>query len=411
MSDAVLVLRNIGLLATCNGPDGSAEEKLGLRRNAALVARDGKIAFIGDDKDLPAAAATSNTHEIDAEGAFVGPGLVDPHTHAVFAGNRSDEFEQRCQGVSYLDIAKSGGGILKTVEATRQASDAMLTSSALERLRRLLAHGVTSAEVKSGYGLDIDTEIRMLQVIQALQTMQPITLFPTLMALHTVPREYVTDRQRYIGAVAMPLLQQARTYAQRVDAFVEESAFSFDDVTPTLQQAQALGYDVHLHVDQLSSREGAAFAARAGAIAAAHLEQISATGIEALRQQQTVAVLAPTSTLFTRVRPYAPGRALVDAGVPVALCTNLNPGSSLSENVSLAMALACLENGLTPAEAFLGFTRHAGLALKQPQLGRLQIRGPADVVIFKAESYRDIPYHLATSLVDRVFKSGVEVRF
>jgi imidazolonepropionase len=411
VSDALLVLRNIGLLATCNGPDGSAEVKLGLSRNAALVVRNGAIDFVGNDQDLPAAAATANTQEIDVEGAFVGPGLVDPHTHAVFAGNRSNEFELRCQGISYLDIAKSGGGILKTVEATRQASEATLTAGALERLRRLLAHGVTSVEVKTGYGLDLDTEMKMLRVIQALQALQPVTLFPTLMALHAVPPEYASNRQGYLDTVAMPLLRQARSYAQRVDAFVEASAFSIDDVTPTLRQAQALGYDIHLHVDQLSAQEGAVFAARLGAAAASHLEQVSATGIAALRQHHTVAVLAPTSTLFARVRPYAPGRALIDAGVPVALCSNLNPGSSLSENVSLAIGLACLENGLTPAEAFLGFTRHAGLALRQPQLGRIQLHGPADVVIFKAESYRDIPYHLATSLVHRVFKSGVSVRF
>ncbi len=412
MSDTTII-RNIGLLATCDGEAHTAQTQVDLIPRAAVVLVGGKVAFLGPESQLPRAIGVAGAIECDAEGGFVGPGLVDPHTHLVFAGNRSNEFEARCQGQSYLDIAQSGGGIQKTVWSTRQATQPLLEQGALPRLKRLLSHGVTTAEIKSGYGLDIDTELKMLRVIDSLSRLQPISLLATAMPLHSLPAEFEGNRTAYFERIATPLLTEVKkqSLASAVDVFVERTAFSHQDTTNHLALARRLGFGIHLHVDQLTAGEGAALAVHEGALSASHLEQISAAGISALAASRTVAVLAPVSTLFARVKPYAPGRALTDAGARVALCTNVNPGSSLSENVSLTMSLACLENGLTPTEAYLGFTRNAGLAVGSTVFGRLRVGEAADLVIYRADSHRDLPYHLATSLVHTVFKNGIRFDF
>jgi imidazolonepropionase len=404
-----VIIRNIGLLATCDGVGSNADEQLGLVRDAVVWISGGTVQFLGPKQGLPHHAAKVDALEVDADGGFVGPGLVDCHTHVVFAGDRSFEFEARCSGKSYLDIANAGGGIQHTVRATRAAPEATLVADALPRLNRLFSHGVTTAEVKSGYGLDLSSEIKMLRAIASLNQQQPISLHATAMPLHVVPLEFAQARGEYLTKIVTPLLEQIHEekLATAVDAFVEQSAFTKDESSQYLKAARRLGFGIHLHVDQLTSgAAGAEWAAAEGAWSASHLEQISTRGIRAISASHTVAVLAPASTLFARVRPYAPGRALVDGGATVALCTNVNPGSSLSENVALTMSLACLENGLTPAEAYLAFTRNGGLALRSPSLGRLKTGNTADLVTYRANSYRDLPYHLATSLVREVFKGG-----
>ena len=396
-----LLIRGASEVLTCTG-EGSAEAKLAPIVHGAVGIRDGRIAWLG--LDPPA----RGEFEIDARGGFVGPGFVDCHTHVVFAGDRSGEFEQRCQGRTYLEIAAAGGGIARTVTATRAASEHELIELAVPRLERLLRHGVTTAEVKSGYGLDVESELRMLRVIARLGERTPITLVGTVLALHAVPPEFKTDRAGWVKKVIDELLPMvAREKLARFnDAFVEQSAFTHDEARAVLEAGRALGLLPRLHVDQLTANGGAQLAASLGAVTADHLEQISAEGIAALAKAGTVAVLAPTSTLFAKARPFAPGRALADAGVKVALCTNCNPGSSHSENVFLAMGLACVENGLTPAEAYLGFTRHGADALAEPGLGRLTVGGPADLVIFGADSYRALPYHFAMNDVAHVVKNG-----
>ncbi len=396
-----LLIHGTSEILTCTG-EGRAEAKLAPLVGGALGIRDGRVAWLGTE---PPARGIM---ELDARGGFVGPGFIDCHTHVVFAGDRSGEFEQRCQGQTYLEIAAAGGGIARTVTATRAASEAELIDLALPRLERLLRHGVTTAEVKSGYGLDLETELRMLKVIRRLGELQPVTLIGTLLALHAVPPEFKADRAGWVKKVIDELLPvvAAEKLARFNDVFVEQTAFTHEEARACLEAGRKRGLLPRLHVDQLTPNGGAQLAASLGAVTADHLEQISPEGIAALAAAGTVAVLAPTSTLFAKARPFAPGRALCDAGVRVALCTNCNPGSSHSENVFLAMGLACVENGLTPAEAYLGFTRHAADAIAEPELGRLQVGSPADVVIFNTSSYRALPYHFAMNDVAHVVKAG-----
>lgn len=400
-----LVIRNASEVVTCDGPlEARAEETLGRLPNSVIGVKNGKIAFLGPESSLPASNATI----IDARGGFVGPGFVDCHTHVVFAGDRSDEFEQRCQGKTYLEIAAAGGGIARTVSATRKATEDELVALAKPRLARLLAQGVTTAEVKSGYGLDVRSELAMLQAIRRLSAEQPIELVATFLGLHAVPVEFRQHRTEWIRICIdelLPLIVKSGL-ATFCDAFVEQSAFTHDEARMLGERARELGIPLRLHVDQLTANGGAQLASELGAVTADHLEQITPDGIAALKRSGTIAVLAPTSTLFAKARPFAPGRALRDAGVPVALCTNCNPGSSNSESVSLAMGLACVENGLTPAEAYLGFTRVGALALRRPELGRITVGGPADLVVFACDSYRALPYHLAMNEVAVTLKAG-----
>ncbi|MEW6430390.1 MAG: imidazolonepropionase [Myxococcota bacterium] len=402
-----LLVHNTSEVLTCDGDwRGPAEAALQPIAGGAVGISGGRIAWIGTA--IPEGAVGPQTRTLDACGGFVGPGFVDCHTHVVFAGDRSDEFEARCQGRTYLEIARAGGGIARTVRATRDATPEALIALALPRLARLLRHGVTTCEVKSGYGLTVDSELKLLEVIRALGERQPVSLVPTVLGLHALPPDRQGPREAYVREVIDDLLPRVAKagLARFCDVFVEQSAFTHEEARACLTAAKALGLEPRLHADQLTPNGGAQLAAELGAATADHLEQITPAGIEALKAAGTVAVLAPTSTLFVRARPYAPGRALRDAGVPVALCTNVNPGSSNSENVFLAMGLACVENGLSPAEAYLGFTRFGGLALKDESLGRLAVGGPADLVVFGAPSYRALPYHFAMNDVAHVVKAG-----
>ncbi|MBL9037972.1 MAG: imidazolonepropionase [Archangium sp.] len=405
-----MVLVSTAELVTCDGPTGdSAEKMLGVIPRGAVGIAGGRIAWVGPEAALPDGAIGPQTVRLDAQGGLVGPGFVDCHTHLVFAGERSAEFEQRCQGKTYLEVAAAGGGIVRTVDATRAATEDELVTLALPRLKRLLAHGVTSAEVKSGYGLDVETELKMLRVVRTLSSAQPVTLHATVLGLHAVPRGMT--REAYVTSCLEDLLPRvaAEGLASTCDAFVEQSAFTPDDARRLAVRAKSLGLRLRLHVDQLTSGAGAELAAELGAATADHLEQVSPAGVAALAKAGVVAVLAPTSTLFARVKPYAPGRALRDAGVPVALCTNCNPGSSMSENVALALGLACVENGLTPAEAYLGFTRFGAQALGDATAGRIAVGGPADLVVFDAPSVRALPYHFGINSVRTVLKAGLPV--
>jgi len=374
----------------------------------ALGITGGRVAYLGPEDALPAEAVNPKTRVIDAHGGFVGPGFVDPHTHLVFAGDRSAEFELRCKGASYLEIAQAGGGIMSTVRATREATEDALFTSALPRLTRLLHQGVTTAEVKSGYGLDVDTELKMLRATRRLSEAQPIRLIPTLLCAHAIPAEYRDDREGYVRLCVeqiLPAVAQAKL-AEACDAFCEQGAFSVDETRRILRAAQALGFRTKLHADQLSAQGGASLAAELGALSADHLEFVDARGAAALASAQTSAVLVPTTTLFLRQRGFAPARLLRNAGVNVALGTNVNPGSAMSESVALTLGLGCLENGLTPTEAYWAMTRGAALALGLSDEGRLRLNGPADCVVFSCPSHRHLPYHLGINHAVVVVKAG-----
>ena len=402
-----LLVRNAATLFTGDGPDGgNAEQLLAPIPRGAVGIQDVHVAWIGAEGDLPRDRVTSATKVLDAGGGLVAPGFVDSHTHLVWAGDRSHEFALRCAGADYHSIARAGGGIASTVRAVREASDDTLLSLALPRLQRLLGQGVTTAEVKSGYGLDADTELRMLRIIELLGTRQPIRILRTFLWPHAMPPGS-TDRAGFLLRGQKVLREVARAgLARFADAFVEEGAFSPDEVRPLLEEARSLGLGLKLHVDQLSPGEGAEFAASLHAVSADHLESVSAAGIAALSEARVTAVLIPTATLVLRLQRYAPGRALIDAGVGVAVASNCNPGSAPTENLALALSLACLQNGLTPAEALLAVTRRGGEALGDTSLGRLRVGGPADLVVLGAPDVDHLVAHVGISHVQAVMRAG-----
>ncbi|GEL68448.1 imidazolonepropionase [Myxococcus virescens] len=404
-----LLVRNTSEVLTVEGSHRErAEDALTPRPGAVVGVREGRIAYVGPEAGLPTGAVGPGTEVVDAQGGFVGPGFVDPHTHLVFAGERSAEFDLRNQGATYLEIAKAGGGIAGTVRATRAASEEELVRLALPRTKRLLEQGVTTAEVKSGYGLDLATELKMLRAVRRLGTLTPLELVPTLLCAHAVPEEYRGKREDYVRLCIEEILPAVARegLARFCDVFVEDSAFTVDEARRILSAGRALGMVPRLHADQLTACGASELAAELGAATADHLEQVTDAGLKALADANVTAVLVPTSTLFLRMRPYAPGRRIRDAGLNIALGTNVNPGSAMSENTALALGLACLENGLTAAEAYWGATRGAAMSLGLQQHGRLTVGDAGDLVVFSCASYRHLPYHLGVAHARVVVKAG-----
>ncbi len=321
-----LALVNIGELATC--PPGNAQDDAGLIRDAALVVGDGRVDWCGPAAKLPDAFHGIDRH--DCDGALVIPGLVDCHTHLCFGGWRGDEFEMRLRGMDYREIAAAGGGIIGTVEATRAATKAQLLEKARNALDGMLALGVTTVECKSGYGLDVETELKQLEIYRELGREHVVTLVPTFLGAHIVPPEYATDRDGYVELLCDSLLPKVarRGLAGFCDVFVEAGAFTAEEARRILSTARDLGLGLKVHADQLSDGGGAQLAAELGAISAEHLEYVSAGGITALAAAGTVAVSLPLASLYLG-EPCLPARELLRAGVPVAVATDFNPGSAL----------------------------------------------------------------------------------
>ena len=385
------VLRNIGLLATCRPAGGQGE--VHPIPNAAVAWDGDTIRWVGPEAELP--AEFSRGESLDAAGRLVVPGLVDCHTHLAFGGWRADEFEMRLQGVGYLDIARAGGGIMSTVRATRAASDAELlarATAALEGMRRL---GVTTVECKSGYGLDLATELRLLRTYRSLAATQPTRLVPTFLGAHVVPAEHRADRQAYLRLLVEEMIPAvaAEGLARCCDVFVEDTAFSVDEARTIFRAGKAAGLAPKLHADQLSAGGGAELAAEVGAWSADHLECSSDAGIAAMAAAGVVAVSLPIATLYLRQQPM-PARKFIAAGVPVAVATDFNPGSAPSWDLPLAMMLACHLQRMTPAEALKGATsiaaRAVGLAGKA---GEIAVGCRADLAVIDSPDVNHWLYH------------------
>jgi len=403
-----LLVRGATAVITADGPEGAdAGATLGALPAEAVGIRAGRVTWIGPESALPHGAVTRGTELLDAEGGLIVPGFVDAHSHLVYAGDRSEEFALRSLDVDAVGITRAGGGILSTVLATRAADEDTLVRLALPRLERLLAHGVTTLEVKSGYGLTAEDELKLLRVIRRLGTLQPITLVPTFLWLHALPQEWREDRAGYLQLGLRTLETVAEEgLAEFADAFVEQGAFTRDEARRFLTEAKRLGLQPRLHVDQLSAGQGAELAAELGALSADHLECVSEAGIAALARAGVTAVLVPVATLVLRRPGYAPGKALREAGVPVALASNVNPGSAPTENLSLTLGLACLLNGLTPDEALLGVTRWGARALGKSELGRLWRGGPADLLVLGCREVAHLAAHLGIRHARAVVKGG-----
>nr|WP_202396843.1 imidazolonepropionase [Pseudoroseomonas coralli] len=372
--------------------DGPADAPLGIIEDGALAVRDGRIAWIGRRAELPGPAAATT----DCDGAWLLPGLIDCHTHLVFGGDRAAEFEQRLAGATYEEIARAGGGIFSSVRATREASEAALLAAATPRLRGLMAEGVTTVEIKSGYGLELESELKMLRVARRLAAAHPVEVATTLLAAHAVPPDFPGGANAYTNFVATEIIPAAATsgLADAVDAFCERIAFSPEQTARVFEAAEAAGLPVKLHADQLSDLGGAALAARHGALSADHLEHASAEGLRAMAEAGSVAVLLPGATYFLRDAKHPDIGAMRAAGVRMALSTDLNPGSSPARSLLLMLNMGCTLFRLTVAEALLGVTRHAAAALGLGDRGVLRAGMRADLALYRIGRPAELCYWL-----------------
>ncbi len=376
----------------------------GLIHDAAVVLTGDRILWAGPMADLPAAHRTADA--LDCAGRLVTPGLIDCHSHAVHAGNRAAEFEQRLNGATYAEVAQAGGGILSTVRATRAASQADLLASALPRIDQMIASGATTIEVKSGYGLTVEDELKMLRAARKIGEHRRVTIRTSHLAAHAIPPEYQGRPMAYIQEVAIPSLiaAQAEGVVDAVDAFCETIAFSTADLMPLFTRARALGLPVKLHAEQLTDQNGAAFAANHGAQSADHLEYLSPTGIMAMAAAGTIAVILPGAFYTLREAQMPPIAALRAAGVPMAVATDLNPGSSPMASLPLAMNMACTLFRMTPEEALLGTTAHAARALGLSDRGRIAPGLRADLCLWDADHPAELSYRIgATPLHHRIY--------
>jgi imidazolonepropionase len=389
------VLDDIGELTT-NDPRGPSG-------NAAVAVADGKIAWVGDNKAVPAEFQTLPRWSVD--GRAVLPGFVDAHTHCVFAGDRSGEFAQRMRGERYEDILAAGGGIRSTVKATRSATVDELVALGRVRLDRMLALGTTTIEIKSGYGLDVVNEQKMLAAITGLASTHAIDVVPTFLGAHVVPSEYRDDRDGYIRLIEEQMLAVCAPYARYCDVFCDEGAFTVDEARRVLEAGVRLGLRPRLHVEQLAASGGAELAAELGAVSADHLDHVTASGVAALRSAGTIAVLLPAVSLSMKAA-QPPGRMLWDEGVPVAIATDCNPGTSYVESMSLVVALAVLEMGLAPEEAVWAATRGGALAVEDRSKGVVVEGATADLIVLDAPSAVHLAYRPGTNLVASVIKDG-----
>ena len=368
----------------------------GLIERGALLARSGRIEWVGAESDLP--AHLDADVEISLGGAMVTPGLIDCHTHLVYGGDRAAEFELRLQGASYEEIAKAGGGIRSTVRATRAASDESLFQSALKRATLLMKEGVTTIEIKSGYGLSEQEETRCLTVARRLGRATPLGVRTTSLGAHALPDEFSGRPDDYIDAVCRWLpAQHEAGLVDAVDAFCDNIGFTASQTERIFSAASRLGLPVKLHAEQLSNQEGAALAARFGALSCDHLEHLSATGIAAMRDSQSVAVLLPGAYYFIRETRLPPVEGLRAAGVPIAIASDHNPGSSPALSLVLMINMACTLFRLTPEEAWRGVTVHAARALGLNDRGRLATGLRADLAVWDAEHPREIAYRFGHS--------------
>jgi len=370
--------------------------------DAAVKVEDGSVVYAGPDSDAPEQGPSPR---VECDGRAVLPGFVDSHTHLVFAGDRAAEFSMRMAGASYSDVAKSGGGILSTVAATRDVSEADLFEAAAVRVRRMLAAGTTTVEIKSGYGLDLETELRLLRVARRIAAELPVSVRTTFLGAHTLPPEFRDDRAGYVDLVIEEMLPQAAPLADYCDVFVEHGTFSADEARRIFVAAQGLGMGARIHAEQLAHSGGAALAAEIGAVSADHLDHVTEEDATALADAGVVAVLVPGAS-YTMRSSQAPGPMLIDHGLTIALATDCNPGTSYFESMGPVISLAVVQMGLSTDQAIFAATRGGALALGMEAHGTITAGSAGDLVVLDAPSPAHIPYRPGTNLVWKTIKAG-----
>jgi imidazolonepropionase len=401
-------------LAQLVDPRGGPSDPLAIVEDAFVWIRGGNVAATGPMADLPPAAAgllddPADPRAFDGSGCVALPGLVDSHTHAVFGATREHEFERRLAGATYQEIAAAGGGILFSVEDLRSRSEDELFAISRPRVAEFARFGVTTVEIKSGYGLTLEDELKTLRAIRRLARDPTLPrLVPTFLGAHAIPPEFSHDRSGYVRLLVDEMLPAvaADDLARFCDVFCEEGAFTLAEAEEILSRAAGLGFGLKIHAEEFTPLGGAELAARIGAVSADHLVAVETRGIAALASSATVATLLPGTSFFLKLPRHAPGRALADAGATLAIATDFNPGSSMTQNLPLMVPLACLNLGLTIAEAVRAVTRGGALAVARPELGCLHTGSPGDVAVFDTPDVRHLAYHYGVPRAVLVAREG-----
>ena len=405
-----LIIENANELVTLQGGSekpliGKQMEELGIVKDAGLAVKDGRIVAVGKTSEIKQKFEAEET--VNAKGKTVIPGFVDPHTHLVFAGSREDEFEMRLQGVSYMEILRKGGGILKTVHATRQASEQELIENCTKTLNTMLQHGTTKVEAKSGYGLTVKDEIKCLKIVKRLNETHAADIVPTFLGAHATPPEFKEQTDKYVKLVVDKMIPEvaSQKLAEFCDVFCEKNVFDVAQSRQVLLKGKEHGLKPKVHADEMTQLGGAELAAEVGAVSAEHLLFASENGLKLMAKKGVVAVLLPAAA-FTLMTKYADARKMISKGVPVALGTDYNP-SCWVENQQLVIAFACRQMQMTPAEALTAATINAAHAIKRAhEVGSLEQGKKADIAVLDAPSYRFLGYRFGVNLVDKVFKEG-----
>lgn len=390
-----------------------AMSELSIIEDGSIWMENGVIQAIGTTEELQRKYANriADAEIIDAFGKLVTPGLIDPHTHVAYGGSREHEFEMRLKGSTYMEIMNAGGGIHSTSRMTREATEDEIIVQTKNRLDSFLAHGVTTIEGKSGYGLNVETELKQLRVMQRLQVEHPIDIVPTFMGAHAVPEEFKGKEDEYVDLIVNDMLPKVadEKLAKFNDVFCEVGVFTPEQSKRILEAGKAHGLTPKIHADEIEPYGGAELAAEVGAISAEHLLKASDNGIEAMAKHRVIACLLPATALYLR-ETAARGRKMIDAGVPVAISTDCNPGSSPTTSMPLVMNLACISMRLTPAESLCAATYNAACAIQmEDRVGSLEIGKQADIVLWNVPNYQQLQYLFGVNHVNSVWKKGVQV--
>lgn len=409
-----LVIKNIGKLVTCKGLGrpkvGQEMNEVDIIEDAYIAIRDGKIIEIGIKNDYKK-ITNSYTKIEDAKGLLVTPGLIDSHTHLVHGGSRENEFSKKLSGVPYIEILNQGGGILSTVNSTKEASSEDLYDKAKKSLDRMLEFGVTSAEAKSGYGLELDTEIKQLNVAKKLDKDHPIDLVHTFLGAHAIPIKYKENHKEYIDIIVEQMMPKVKELglAEFCDVFCEEGVFSIEEGEYILSKAKEMGYKLKIHADEIVSLGGAQLSAKLKCTSSDHLMAASEEGLKMMAKNNVVANILP-ATSFNLNKSYANARKMIDLGVALSLSSDYNPGSCPSENLQFVMQLGCLGLKMTPNEVINAVTINAAYAIdRQNEIGSIEIGKKADLIVFDAPNVEYLMYHFGVNHVDKVYKEGVLV--